>query len=120
MAQVGIYFVVDGTILLDTVPVERGNSYGDSLNFGGHFDYWSALTASNAVEQRFKDHAHDYFPRGRVVYFKTPNIYRMYADRCLTPDELDRIALVFDLPGYQIAHDHGYQCSGCSQKFIND
>jgi hypothetical protein len=61
-AKIGIFFVVQGHLLMDAAPLEQGELYGDAINFSGHFDYWDSLKPSRAVEQLFKNHAYDYFP----------------------------------------------------------
>lgn len=73
-AKVGIFFVVQGHLLIDTTQLEQGDPYGDAINFSGHFDYWEALNPKSAVEQLFKNHAYDHFPRGRVVYLTKPAV----------------------------------------------
>lgn len=67
-AKVGIFFVVNGDLVFDAVPLEQGELYGDTVGFSGHYDYWEALAPKNPTEHLFKNHAYDYFPRGRVVY----------------------------------------------------
>ena len=69
-AKVGIFFVVNGDLIFDAIPLEQGELYGDTVGFSGHYDYWQALASKNSTEQLFKNHAYDYFPRGCVVYFK--------------------------------------------------
>jgi hypothetical protein len=32
--KVGIFFVVDDQLLLDAVPVEQGDPYGDTIGYG--------------------------------------------------------------------------------------
>lgn len=82
-AKVGIFFVVNGELVFDAVPLEQGHPYGDNIGFSGHYDYWEALVPKNPTEQLFKSHAYDYYPRGRVVYFKDISGFKLYADRCM-------------------------------------
>ena len=69
-AKVGIFFVVQSNILINATNLELGEPYGDAINFSGNFEYWEAINPKNSIEQLFKSHAYDHFPRGRVVYFK--------------------------------------------------
>jgi hypothetical protein len=50
-AKIGIFFVVQGDLLIDTAPLKQGEIYGDAINFSGHFDYWESLKPTSAVEQ---------------------------------------------------------------------
>jgi len=118
-AKVGIFFVVNGDLVLDTVSLEQGELYGDTVGFSGHYDYWEALTPQNSTEQLFKNHAYDYFPRGRVVYFKKSNSLRLYADRCMKKADIEKVAATFQLPAYRLARDEHYQCSRCNRGFVD-
>jgi hypothetical protein len=119
LAKVGIFFVVNGDLVLDTVPLEQGHSYGDSVGFSGHYDYWEALAPTNATEHLFKSHAYDYYPRGRVIYFNETSSFRLYADRCMTKADIEKVAAVFQLPVYRLARDEHYQCAGCNSGYVD-
>ena len=86
--QVGIYFVVQGEVICDTVSVEQGEPYGEAIEHGGHNDFHEMLLPSCAIERIFKMKPYDFFPRGRVVFFPLLNVFRLYADRCLGPEIL--------------------------------
>lgn len=116
---VGIFFIVNGSVVLDTAPLEQGELYGDTIGFSGHYDYWEALMPKNSKEQLFKSHEYDYFPRGRVVYFMKSKNFRLYADHCLKKTDLEKIAETFYLPAYQLARDEHYQCAGCNSEYID-
>lgn len=118
-AKVGIFFVVQGNLLIDVAPIAQGESYGDAINFSGHFDYWEALNPKSAVEQLFKNHAYDHFPRGRVVYFNKTSSFKLYADRCITKVKIEKIAAAFQLPAYQLARDEHYQCAICNPDYLD-
>lgn len=121
MAQgkVGIFFVVNGGLISDAVQLEQGELYGDTVGFGGHYDYWQALAPQNSTEHLFKSHSYDYFPRGRVVYFKKTGSFRLYADRCIKKADIEKIAAAFQLPAYRLSRDEHYQCAGCNQEYID-
>ena len=118
-AKVGIFFVVQGHLLIDAAPLAHGEIYGDAVNFSGHFEYWQALNPTNAIEQLFKSHAYDHYPRGRVVYFNKTSNFKLYADRCITKAEIKKIALAFQLPTYQLARDEHYQCAICNPDYLD-
>lgn len=119
MAKVGIFFLVNEHLISDSVALEQGEPYGDTLGFGGHYDYWQALIPKNPAEQLFKSHAYDYFPRGRVVYFKNTNSFRLYADRCMKTGKIEEVAKSFQLPDYQLARDRHYRCAACNSKYVD-
>lgn len=118
-AKVGIFFVMQEHLLIDVAPLAQGEPYGDAINFSGHFDYWEALNPTSAAEQLFKNHAYDHFPRGRVVYFNKTSSFKLYADRCITKVEIEKIAAAFQLPAYRLARDEHYQCAICNPDFMD-
>lgn len=118
-AKIGIFFMVQGHLLIDAAPLEQGELYGDAINFSGHFEYWETLQPTSAIELLFKNHAYDYFPRGRVVYFNKTNSFKLYADRCITKAEIEKIAAAFQLSTYQLARDEHYQCVICNPDYLD-
>ena len=66
-AKIGIFFIVQGHLLVDATPIERGELYGDAINFSGHFDYWEELNPVNETEEIFKNYAYDHFPRSNII-----------------------------------------------------
>ena len=118
-AKVGIFFVVNGDLVIDAVPLGQGELYGDTVGFSGHYDYWEALVPTNTTEQLFKSHGYDYFPRGRVVYFKESSSFRLYADRCMKKADVEKVAESFQLPAYRLARDEHYQCARCNSGYVD-
>ena len=115
--KVGIYFVVNGEIVFDAVPLDQGESYGDAIDYSGHYEYWQACIPQNQTETLFKSHAYDYFPRGRVVYFKRTNSHRLYAECCITKADIEKVVALFQLSDYRLARDEHDQCAGCNQEY---
>ena len=118
-AKVGIFFVVQGHLLIDAAPLAHVEVYGDAINFSGHFEYWQALNAKSVIEHLFKSHAYDYYPRGRIVYFNQTKIFKLYADRCIAKAEIKKIALAFHLPAHRLARDEHYQCAICNPDYLD-
>lgn len=118
-AKVGIFFVVNGDLVFDGVPLEQGELYGETVGFSGHYDYWQALIPQNSTEQLFKSHAYDYYPRGRVVYFKKSRNFRLYADRCMKKANIEKVAATFQSSAYRLARDEHYQCAGCNSEYVD-
>ena len=117
--KIGIFFMVQGHLLIDATPHEQGELYGDAINFSGHFDYWETLIPKSAVEQIFKNYAYDHFPRGRVVYFIKTSSFKLYADPCMSKDEIEKVSAAFQLPSYRLARDEHYQCAKCNTDFLD-
>lgn len=119
--RIGIFFVVDGVVLSDSVLLDMGQPYGDHIEHGGHYDYWLQLVPSGAVEAAFKGHAYDYYPRGRVVYDSVSMRAKLYADRCIGKTTLSTISEIFGLPqDARSSYDGHYQCQGCNRSFVDD
>lgn len=117
-AMVGIYFYVDGKFIIDAVLLEQGEAYGDFVQHGGHYDYWSALTPSSRIEYLFKSRAYDAFPRGRVVYDSEKKKYILYADKCLLKQHLiKQIQQAFGITDAIVKTDEHYKCSSCNPHY---
>jgi hypothetical protein len=120
--KVGIFFFVNSAILLDQVPVERGEPYGNAVQYGGHYEFWERLRPKNPIERKFKTRAYDAFPRGRVVYFPDKDKYVIYYDMCLGLNmELKSVIEKFELEGLDIAvaKDEHYKCAKCNPYFLD-
>jgi hypothetical protein len=118
--NVGIFFKIANDFLIDSVPVEEGEPYGDALQYGGHYDFHDSLHPTVPLERRFKGHDYDNYPRGRVVYFPKRNEFTLYADPCLTPDDINRIIDLFSLDGQsvEVTADEHYRCSRCNRFYL--
>lgn len=119
-AKVGIFFKIENEFLIDAVPLAEGEPYGDAIQYGGHYDFHENIVLSTHLERRFKAHDYDYYPRGRVVCFPKRNTFTLYADPCLTPDDLNRAVRLFALDGQtiEIAEDEHYRCSNCNSSYL--
>ena len=120
--KVGIFWSVGGGFVVDAVDLPAAEPYGDTLQHGGHFDYWQNLIPATVMERKFKSHAYDYYPRGRVVFFPKRQISRVYVDRCMGTDDINAVLNLFDLQrlGLEIEGDLHYRCAKCNSMFIDD
>ncbi len=118
--MVGIYFVVKGQVLHDSVVLEQAEPYGEALQHSGHNDYHEALQPQSPIERLFKSMPYDYFPRGRVVYFPNRKVFRIYFDGCLSEDELLKVINVFALKHQNMERerDAHYQCAKCNRHYL--
>lgn len=115
--KVGIFFKVSNDFLIDAVDLDKGEPYGEAIQFGGHFDFHVNLVPSSPNERKFKMHDYDYYPRGRVVFFPKKNHFLLYTDTCLKPKDLNQINQLFALDdqSIEVAEDGHYRCSSCNK-----
>lgn len=109
--QVGIFWRIQTSMIapmlvIDSVPVEQAEPYGDFLTHGGHYEFWSAVSRL-AISELRKRHLPDVvkwseyeeWPRGRVVFHVPTDRFILYADRKLqSSGVIERIVLRFLLP----------------------
>jgi hypothetical protein len=119
--DVGIFFKVSNDFLIDSVALEAAEPYGEAIQYGGHYDFHEYLHPAQPAERRFKSHAYDFYPRGRVVFFPSRNVCRVYVDPCLTKDDINRVIVLFRLEGQtvEIAGDEHYRCSICNKSYLD-
>jgi hypothetical protein len=114
--RVGIFFFVDGEIIMDAVPVEKGERRGDAIQHGNHYEFWKSLEPTNSYEEKFKAGHVDRYPRGRVDYFPSKNQFCIYYDPCLELNvEIIVVSEKFDLEGVDIELENAenYKCANC-------
>jgi hypothetical protein len=118
--NVGIFFKVANDFLVDAVPLEAGEPYGDAVQHGGHYDFHELLRPAVPTERLFKAHDYDYYPRGRVVYFPKRRVFALYADPCMTPGQINRVIDLFGLGGQtvELTNDEHYRCSRCNKSYL--
>jgi len=119
--HIGIFFVVEGVLISDTLSVEQCRHYGDHAEYGAHYDYWSKLEPVTTTGAAFKSHAYDYYPRGRVVFDVKHQQVKLYADRCIDAAAFATIRASFAVPdNTRIRYDEHYRCHRCNPMFIDD
>ena len=89
--KVGLFWVIENTVVAVGLPIGRADAYGDCLTYdGGHSDHWDAW--NDAGPTWLKEHQlpaticateYDQHPRGRAIFDKTLNAFVIYADRRL-------------------------------------
>ena len=117
--KVGLFFVVKNEVLFDAVALQQCERYDNFIEYGGHYDFWDKLIPRNAIEESFKDRAYDAYPRGRVVYFVREQKFRLYADTCLSHQDLQLVKDVFGLKSAVRTKDEHYQCASCNPGFMD-
>jgi hypothetical protein len=120
--QVGIFWVVQTTedevsLLAAGCPLDQAEPYGDCLTYGpGHYETWAQWrrdrTVDPALRALVRSYEYDDWPRGRIVFDRSRDLFIIYADRkLLTPPTIARIKTQFHLPPErtEIQSDWHYQ-----------
>ena len=119
--KVGIFYFIDNELLVDDITLDEAEPYGEVLQHGGHYELWEALMPKTRAENKFKVRAYDAYPRGRVVYFYATKKFCIYADRCLTKNEILIVKARFRLESFDAAteRDEHYKCARCNPYYMD-
>lgn len=120
--MIGIFFFIDGKILIDAVPVKDGEPYGDAIQHGSHYEFWEALIPKTPAEWRLKTRDYDAYPRGRSVYFPKRKKFRIYYDLCIgLSDDMPLIIDAFKLidADMEFHRDEHYKCAKCNPYYLD-
>jgi hypothetical protein len=113
-SQVGIFWLLDGRLIVDGVPVSLAEPYGQFRNYpDGHDERWRTYQRLKVVPL---DVEYDQPPRGRVVYDAVAHQFLLYADVCILRNEasMDQIRRELRLPrDTKISPDAHYRCRDC-------
>ena len=107
--QVGIFWVVqtpeaEPRLLAAGCPLDQGEPYGDCLTYGpGHYETWARWrrdrTVDPALRALVRSYEYEDWPRGRIVFDQSRDLFTIYADRKLpTPATIARLETQFQLP----------------------
>jgi hypothetical protein len=112
--RLGIFWLVGGKLLLDSVPLSESEQGGDYCDYpGSHINVWTEwLRIGKApAESEYEE-----FPRGRVTHDTKNKHFSLLADRCILKHK-DLIAAIrkeFHLPKHTLlGTDPHYRCSTC-------
>lgn len=116
--QVGIIFLLDHQVLIESTPVAQAEAYGDCLNHRrGHEKLWADLQSSGLASE---DEDYITIPRGRVIFSTQTGQYTLLLDRCILrqPKLVREIRQRMNLPrrGLVMATDDHYRCAVCMNK----
>lgn len=110
--SVCLFFYVKGKFLLHGCSNDEAEEYGEFLIYpGSHFDIWDR----HYYRQLRVDY--DYFPRGRVVYHKESETFRIMYDRCLE-DVIKDFAEEYYGGEAVLELDEHYQCRKCNKGYV--
>ena len=119
--QIGIYWFIDNEVIKDAVPYKEGEPYGEAIQHGSHYEFWEALQPTTEIEKKLKARAYDAYPRGRIVFFPSREVFRIYSDRCLDSDDSVLVLESFEIEDFNIEFedDEHYRCAGCNPFFVD-
>ncbi len=108
---VGIFWYVDGVLVVDRSTLDEAEPYGDCITHAaGHYERWEewkalggTVRAAAGYPNRIASTEYDQWPRGRIVYEVRSRRFVLYADRRLQqPDIIDAVRNVFGLGGSEV------------------
>ena len=112
--HVGIFWLLDGTLLTDSTPLDQAEPYGDHLTPPrSHIDVWDSWQRLGKVPV---DVPYEEPPRGRVVFNRKTSQSELLADKCI----LERKSVVAEITNglglpknVTLGSDSHYRCSKC-------
>lgn len=113
--RVGIFWLFNRRLVIDSTPVSAAEPYGDCLTHPrGHLRYWTMLQKSGQVPTEVE---YEEPPRGRGLFDKRRDQFVLLADRCILNrrDVVNRIMAQMHLPPDQtdLDTDSHYRCGRC-------
>jgi hypothetical protein len=107
----------EARLLATGCPLDQAESYGECLTYGpGHYETWAHWRRDRTVDPTLCaivcSYAYEDWPRGRIVFDRSRDLFVLYADRKLmTPATIARIETQFHLPEErtEIQSDFHYQ-----------
>ena len=111
---VGIFWLYDGTLLLDRSPLSEADPYGNHLTHPrSHNDVWETWKGIDKVPAEV---GYEEPPRGRVMFDRTSKTFTLLGDRCILrrKDVIAKIRTELNLPkGTKLGADSHYRCYKC-------
>jgi hypothetical protein len=120
--QLGIFWLVQTSsgetrLLAAGCPLDQAEPYGDCLTYGpGHYETWAQWrhdrTVDPALRALVRSHEYEDWPRGRIVFDRSRDLFIIYAGRKLmTTATIARLKTQFLLPTerIEIQSDFHYQ-----------
>jgi hypothetical protein len=112
--QVGIFWLLNGTLLTDSVPLNEAEPWADHLTHPrSHIDVWDAWQKLGKVPVEV---AYEEPPRARVSFNRKTSQFELLADKCILERKsvVAEIKKALGLPkNVEIGDDSHYRCSKC-------
>ena len=106
-AMIGPFFYANGVVTAHKIPVTSGETRGGKVD--------NPCSHETLYDDNFSDGDYIDIPRGRVVWDIVRNNATIYTDACIeaTDGAIAKIAELFGLSNYIVAHDEHYVCPSC-------
>lgn len=106
---VGLFFVINGRVLLHSLSIAQAEAYGEFLIYPySHMEIWDR----HYIRKYNVDF--DYYPRGRIVYHRNKREFWVYRDSCIP----DSICLGLGLKKSPVLkEDEHYVCHVCNENY---
>jgi hypothetical protein len=120
--SVGIFWLLDGKLIIDATPLSKAEPYGNALGHTtSHIDFWTRLQRTGAVPTEIE---YEEPPRGRVVFDRQEQRFHLMADKCILGqrDVVGRIMAAMNLPSGKTTEgrDEHYRCHQCLYPVAED
>lgn len=114
-SQVGIIFLVNDKLFIESTSLETAGSYGAFLiHERSHEEFFEELGRAGSVDGEYDD-----WPRARVMYSIRLEKHTLLADRCILgrEDLVQEVLHRFHLPADTIRDtDSHYRCPACLRR----
>jgi hypothetical protein len=112
--RVGIFWLVDERLILDTTALSAAGKYDDSkIHEGDHVTFWEEMERRGEVP---RDTDYGEHPRGRANYNTKTQRFTLYADVCILRKKsmVKKLLRMMHLPeDTALSTDTHYRCSRC-------
>ena len=98
MPEVGIFWLIDNKLVADSIPWRQADIHGGFYNGkNDHATFWTTL---QRLLPQWKDKEYTDFPRGRVLFHSTEEVFLVYSSQAIvnSPDVRATILAEFKLP----------------------
>ena len=104
---VGIFWVVKNRLFLHRQFKVKRNDIKIIDATYSHFREWEL----HEIDYENADFAT--FPRGRIMFDREGNQHVIFADKCVTSEQIEQIARLCYITSYRIERDEHYRCDMC-------
>jgi|SRR5579872_1742031 hypothetical protein len=119
--RLGIFWLVNGQLLHDSVPLSESEPRGDYRDYpGSHIDKWAEWLR---IGKAPAESEYDEFPRGRITHDARDKHFNLFADRNILrrKELIDAIKKEFHLPKQtSVGTDPHYKCFHCLYSNADD
>ena len=111
-ARVGIFWIVDGELLIDSTLLSEAEEYDDfRIHPRDHISVWETFQQNGTVPREVE---YEESPRVRVMFDTRTNRFTLLADHCILKDKIlvRKIMQAVHLPrNTELGADAHYRCS---------